>query len=84
MPVSEFDLLHHTKSEPKIDIVFINDTETEPEVTTELKKFAENVYNFDFKKVHFLLNTMFGFLLGNKPLQVNYYYFKRIKYATFF
>ncbi len=62
-----------------IDVLFINDVKTDPEIIEKLNFFSNNIYNFDFKKRDFYFNTLFGYLFNNKPLQVNYYYFKIIQ-----
>lgn len=61
-----------------IDIVFINDEITKDENIKELKKYAGNVINFDVSKTKCYLNTIIGFF-SKKPLQVHYYYHKKVK-----
>ncbi len=63
-----------------VDVLFINDNKTDSTINFAIKKYANNVYNFDFKKWQFQLNTILGFILNKNPLQVNYYKFKKVQH----
>ena len=62
-----------------VDVLFLNEEKTKPNIISEIKKWAENVYAFDINKNKFRLNTLRGFLLNRKPLQVNYFYHKKVQ-----
>lgn len=61
-----------------IDIVFINEEKTIPETINELEKYARKVISFDVSKLSCYLNTFTG-IFSKKPLQVHYYYHKKVK-----
>ena len=62
-----------------IDVLFINNEKTNDNIKNNILEFANNIFIFEFKKYKFYLVTFFGFLLNKRPLQVNYYYFKKIQ-----
>lgn len=62
-----------------IDVLFLNEGKTQHSIISELKKWAENVYPFDINKNKFRFNTLKGFFLNSKPLQVNYFYHKKVQ-----
>lgn len=63
----------------KVDVIFINDNKTDKTITDNILKFAKNVFVFEFTKQRFYLSTLFGLIFNKKPLQVNYYYFKKVQ-----
>ena len=61
-----------------IDILFLNEKKTTNETIVNLKKLGQNIINFDISKKQFYFNTFLG-LFNSKPLQVNYYYHKKVQ-----
>ncbi len=62
-----------------VDVLFLNEEITKEKTILELKKYATNVYYFDFDKKKFYLNTLKGILLNRNPLQVNYFYHNKVQ-----
>ncbi len=62
-----------------IELVYIDIQEIPPESKEELSKYCSKITPFTVSKYSFIQNTFKGFLLNNKPLQVNYYFFKKLK-----
>jgi len=61
-----------------LDILYIDDNKTDIEhVEKELRAYVNEIYRFTFSNYIFYLNTMRS-LFNSNPLQVNYYYFKKI------
>lgn len=61
-----------------IDLLYIDNGKKNKDSIKELKKYCNNVINFNYKKPSFFLNVFNG-LMSNKPLQVHYFFFKEIK-----
>lgn len=63
----------------ELSVLFINDKRTDAYIKESILKIVDHIYVFDFMKYKFYLGTLFGFLLNKKPLQVNYYHFKKVQ-----
>lgn len=74
-----FNSLKLLSEKYSVDLLFINNEKTKSEYINELKKYCDNVYNFDFMKIKFIMNTLKGIFINKNPLQVNYYYFNKVK-----
>lgn len=62
-----------------VDVLFINDEITPNSTIIELRKICNEVVFFDFPKRQFYVNVFLGLLKNKNPLQINYYYFKKIQ-----
>ncbi len=62
-----------------IDLLFLTNEKTCKEDLDEIKKYCNNIKEFRFHNIMYILNVVFGFLRNKKPLQVNYFYFKKVQ-----
>ena len=74
-----FNSLKMLSQEYSIDLLYID--REDPKKNTEflLKSFCNKVQCFKISILSHYIKTLIGFFFNNKPLQVNYYYDKRIQ-----
>lgn len=62
-----------------IDLIYLKEKDGEVVNHHELNKYCTLVEGFKFSKFRFFLNTILGFFKNRYPMQVNYYYFKKVQ-----
>ena len=62
-----------------LDALYLNDSKSDSDLLDQINRYCSKVVNFDIKRFHYFFNTLLGFLLNRKPLQVNYFYHKRVQ-----
>lgn len=61
-----------------VDVLYLTTQKDNHVTDEELKKYCRNIYTFKISRLHSYWNVLWGWICNKKPLQVNYYYFKKI------
>lgn len=76
--IAIYDALSLLAKKYKLVIIIIDDKKSNKDYIKELSPFSNEIYFFSANKFRFYFNTVIGLLKGN-PLQVSYFYFKRVQ-----
>ncbi|MCH7409690.1 glycosyltransferase [Belliella sp. DSM 111904] len=76
--VRTFNTLKILSEKYNIDLIFLKEKDGEILELDELKKYTKTIKCFEFSKFKYFLNTAIGLISNTLPLQVNYYYFKKV------
>lgn len=74
-----FNTLKMLSKEYEIDLLCMDNNPLNQESKRILSDFCKNIYFFQISKIQHYIKTLLGFLRNKKPLQVNYYYDKKIQ-----
>lgn len=75
-------MMQHIKMLSKVyalDILWISEGESSKDSKTILANYANAIIPFDFPKIQFYWNSLIGLLANKNPIQVNYFYFKKVQ-----
>lgn len=62
----------------ELSLIYISDEDSKEINEKELKNYCKEIKEFYFPKIRFYFNAFYG-IFNKLPLQVNYYYFKKIQ-----
>lgn len=74
-----FNTLKMLSKEYEIDLLCMDNNPLSQDSKNVLSNFCKNIYIFQISKIQHYIKTLLGFLRNEKPLQVNYYYDKKIQ-----
>lgn len=74
-----FNSLKLLSEEYSVDLLYIDVEYPKESVNVLLRKYCNEIYCFKMSKLSHYVQTLIGFFTNKKPLQVNYYYNKKVQ-----
>ena len=74
-----FNSLRLLSEEYSVDLLYIDVEYPNEDVNISLKKYCNEIYCFKVSKLSHYIQTLIGLFTNRKPLQVNYYYNRKVQ-----